>query len=80
MMDYFKVLPTEERFQKLTTLQVMLLAEMRKHDLKKQEREAHPEREEFFDPEYEEWEREELERLRRKHAQSNPENTKWVEI
>lgn len=78
-MDYFKVLPTEERFQKLTVQQVLLLAEMKQNEIRKLEKQTRAGREEFFNPAYEAWEKEELERLSR---QSKPSSSsgRWVEL
>jgi len=65
VMDYFKVLPTEERFLKLTSLQISFLAAMRTHALEIQQSSHEGAREEFYNPQYEQWEKEELERLAR---------------
>jgi len=89
VMDYFKVLPTDEKFQNLTNEQILLLIEAKKHEIKQAERrstmggnlreyskeELGSFEEHFVDFDYDKWEKEELEKLSNKEQKDG-----WVKL
>lgn len=76
VLDYFKILPTSPEFKNLTLQQMILLSNMRKFRLDKEAEMAGNISQKGFDPEYEEWEKKELEHLKEKHNTSK----EWAEI
>ncbi len=89
ILDYFKILPTDERFQNLTNEQILFLVESKNNEIRRQERNLGlgegpygqnrvskgGVRESFTDPSYEEWEKRELERLAKERQ-----NKGWAEL